>query len=120
MNKGPPPTGGDQNQAAKILTVTGILTSLSIVTVIVRFIARAKGSKHYGWDDWTMLAALVRFLFRHRIVRAAHSEIIQVSRGHKFGVDISVCKKLANCLALFFGKLQPRHPKMYIAKTLSF
>ena len=31
--------------------------------------------------------------------------------------SISVCKKLANCLALFFEKLQPRHPKMYIAKT---
>ena len=85
MNGSPPPTDGDQNQAAKILTVTGILTSLSIVTVVVRFIARAKGSKHYGWDDWTMLAALVRSLFR--IVRAAYSETIQVSRGNSFGVD---------------------------------
>ena len=27
---------------------------------------------------------------------------------------IVICKKLANCLALFFEKLQPRHPKMYI------
>ena len=63
MNEGPPPTGGDQDQRAKILTLNGILTGLSIVTVTVRFIARAKGSKHYGWDDWTMLAALVRFSF---------------------------------------------------------
>ena len=87
MNVMSPPTDGDQNQAAKILTVTGILTSLSIVTVVVRFIARAKGSKHYGWDDWTMLAALVRSLFRYRIVRAAYSETIQVSRGNRFGGD---------------------------------
>ena len=27
---------------------------------------------------------------------------------------IVICKTLANCLALFFEKLQPRHPKMYI------
>ena len=68
MNRRPPPTDGDQNQAAKILTVTGILTSLSVITVTVRFIARAKGSKHYGWDDWTMLAAVVRFLSRSQSV----------------------------------------------------
>lgn len=62
MDKGPPPPGGDQNQAARLITVLAVLTSLSIVVVTVRFVARATGSKRYGWDDWTMLAASVRSL----------------------------------------------------------
>ena len=62
MDKGPPPPGGDQSQAAKLITVWAVLISLSVVIVTVRFLARAVGSKNYGWDDWTMLAALVRSL----------------------------------------------------------
>ncbi len=62
MEKRLPPPGGDQNQAAKIITIYAVLTSLSVTIVAVRFIARRVGSKHYGSDDWTMLAALVRSL----------------------------------------------------------
>lgn len=62
MEKGLPPPGGDQNQAAKMLTIYAILTGLSVAIVAVRFIARAVGKKPYGLDDWTMLAALVRSL----------------------------------------------------------
>lgn len=62
MDKGPPPPGGDQSQAAKLITIWAVLTSLSVIVVTVRFIARVAGSKHFGWDDWTMLAALVRSL----------------------------------------------------------
>ena len=57
-----PPPGGDQNQAAKMITIHAILVSLSLIIVSFRFIARANGGKHFGWDDWTMLAALVRSL----------------------------------------------------------
>ena len=57
-----PPPGGDRNQATKMITVHAFLTSLSVIIVSLRFIARAKGSKRFGWDDWTMLAALVRSL----------------------------------------------------------
>ena len=57
-----PPSGGDQNQATKMITVHAILASLSVIIVSLRFIARTKGSKRFGWDDWTMLAALVRSL----------------------------------------------------------
>ena len=63
MDKGPPPPDGDQNKAAKAITIWAVLTSLSIITVTVRFIARAVGNKRFGWDDWTMLTALVRFHF---------------------------------------------------------
>lgn len=59
---GPPPPGGDQSQAAKLITIWAVLISLSVVVVTVRFIARAVGRKHIGWDDWTMLAALVSSL----------------------------------------------------------
>ena len=62
MHKGLPPPGGDQNQAAKYITVTAVLTSFSIALVALRFIACAVGSRHAGWDDWTMLAALVSSL----------------------------------------------------------
>lgn len=62
MDKGLPPPGGDQNKAAKTITIWAILTSLSVVIVTVRFTARAVGKKRVGWDDWTMLAALVRSL----------------------------------------------------------
>ena len=62
MDKGLPPLDGDQNKAAKTITIWAVLTSLSVTTVTLRFIARAVGNKRFGWDDWTMLAALVRFL----------------------------------------------------------
>ena len=63
MDKGPPPPGGDQNRAAMYITTTAVLTSISVAIVALRFIARAAGGKHVGWDDWTMLAALVRSLW---------------------------------------------------------
>ena len=60
MDKGLPPPGVGQNQGAKYTTVSAILTSLSVIIVAFRFIAREVGSKNFGWDDWTMLAASVR------------------------------------------------------------
>ena len=62
MNKGPPPPGGDQDQAGKYVTTTAVLASISVAIVALRFIARSAGGKRFGWDDWTMLAALVRSL----------------------------------------------------------
>lgn len=62
MGKGLPPPGGDHNQAVKIITIDTVLISLSVCIVAVRFIGRRVGSKQYGSDDWTMLAALVRSL----------------------------------------------------------
>lgn len=62
MEKGPPPPGGDQSEAASLVIVYAALTTLSVATVAVRFVARVVGNKHFGWDDWTMLAAVVRSL----------------------------------------------------------
>ena len=60
MNRGPPPPGGDQNKAPVLIITHAILTGLAVITVAVRFTARTKGGKHFEWDDWTMLVALVR------------------------------------------------------------
>ena len=60
MDTGLPPPDGDQSKAAKTITIWAVLTSLSVATVTLRFTARAVGNKRFGWDDWTMLAALVR------------------------------------------------------------
>ena len=62
MDKGPPPPGGDQDRAGNFIITTAVLTSISVATVTLRFVARAAGGNHFGWDDWTMLAALVRSL----------------------------------------------------------
>ena len=75
MNDGPPP-GGDQSRAPTIITIWAVLVSLSVAVVTVRFVARAKGKKHFGWDDWTMLAALVRSLLTRtqRLFLTAYQE----------------------------------------------
>ena len=70
MDKGPPPLGGDQDQAAKFVITSAILTSISVAIVALRFIARAVRGNHLGWDDWTMLVTLVRSLLTNAL---AHS-----------------------------------------------
>ena len=90
MDKGLPPPGGDQNKAAKTITIWAVLTSLSVSVVTVRIIARAMGNKRFGWDDWTMLAALVRSLLTRtpRISLITYHELRQCLTVAKFGVDV--------------------------------
>ena len=59
MERGPPPPGGDESKAGKTIAIHATLTGLSVIAVAFRSVARAKGSKHFRWDDWTMLIALV-------------------------------------------------------------
>ena len=90
--EGPPPLGGDQSRAAELKAVHGVLTSLAVIIITVRFVARAKGSKHFSWDDWTMLAAVVRSLFKYRILLKAYSNTVTASHDNRFriysGLDI--------------------------------
>ena len=76
-----PPPGGDQNQATKLITIQAILVSLCLIVISLRFIARTIGGKHFGWDDWTMLAALVRSLLTktHLSILATNREFDSVS-----------------------------------------
>ena len=76
-----PPPGGDQNQATKVITIHAILVSLCLITVSLRFIAGTIGHKRFGWDDWTMLAALVRSLLTetHLSILATNREFNSVS-----------------------------------------
>ena len=44
-------------------TATGsVFTALSVLPVILRFVARRIKRAQLGWDDWTILAALVMFV----------------------------------------------------------
>ena len=91
MGKGQPPPDGDQNKAAKTITIWAVLTSLSVATVTVRFTARAVGNKRIGWDDWTMLAALVRSFStktHNGFSLITYDELRQCLTVAKFGVDV--------------------------------
>ena len=90
MDTGLPPQDGDQNKAAKTITIWAVLTSLSVATVTLRFTARAVGNKRFGWDDWTMLAALVRSLLikTRQISLTTDHELRQCLTVAKFGVDV--------------------------------
>ena len=55
----PPPPDGAQDRSAVVAgMVIGALT-LSIVSVALRMIARKFLLKNVGWDDWTIVAAVV-------------------------------------------------------------
>ncbi|KAL2053771.1 hypothetical protein ABVK25_006076 [Lepraria finkii] len=54
-----PPTEGDVNKSAAIRIYTGVLISFTILTVTLRFIVRKWVTKIIGWDDWTILLALL-------------------------------------------------------------
>ena len=62
MALGRPPAEGDVNKSAAIRIYTGVLISFTILTVALRFIVRKLVTKIIGWDDWTILLALVGFL----------------------------------------------------------
>lgn len=46
--------------AATIIVVTAVLSSVATLAVIGRFWARKLKKQQYGIDDWTTLASLVR------------------------------------------------------------
>lgn len=55
-----PPLGGNRDRSAAITGMfIGALT-LSIVSMILRMITRKFLTKSIGWDDWTIVAAVVR------------------------------------------------------------
>ena len=58
-SSGPPPQG-DVNLGPGIVAVIVVLLTLSIIVVGLRFATRIWIVKKLGWDDWTILFALVR------------------------------------------------------------
>lgn len=62
MNSSPPPLPSvcDVNQGIGLNAATTVLVGLTIIVVAVRFAIRFWIIKDIGWDDWTILFALVR------------------------------------------------------------
>jgi ABC-type proline/glycine betaine transport system substrate-binding protein len=55
-------TAVDNSQAPVILATGSVFTALSVLAVFLRFVARRIKRAQLGWDDWTILAALVMFI----------------------------------------------------------
>lgn len=60
MESGGPPAEGDANQSTSIRIYTTILITFTIVVVALRFAVRKWITKIIGWDDWTILLAIVK------------------------------------------------------------
>lgn len=58
---GPPPQG-DYSKGPAIIIFDVVTVSIATIVVGIRFAVRIWISKCLGWDDWTILAAAVRFL----------------------------------------------------------
>lgn len=52
----------NDSQAPAILATGSVFTALSVLAVILRFVARRGKRAQLGQDDWTILAALVMFV----------------------------------------------------------
>lgn len=55
---GPPPEG-NVNQAPAIIIAGSITVAVATLFVVLRFIVRIWIVKAVGWDDWTILFAIV-------------------------------------------------------------
>lgn len=62
MESAGPPSEGDVNQTTPIRIYIVILIFATILIVTLRFIVRKFITKVIGWDDWTILFALVGLL----------------------------------------------------------
>ena len=59
MEKPGPPPKGDQNLGHGIVAVIVVLLTISVIVVALRFATRIWIVRKLGWDDWTILFALV-------------------------------------------------------------
>ena len=59
MESGGPPAEGDSNRSTSIRIYTTVLITFTIGIVALRFVVRKWITKIVGWDDWTILLALV-------------------------------------------------------------
>jgi len=66
----PPP---DINRGPEILAITGTLVGLALAVVCLRVYVRVFMVKHMGADDWTMVAAMVRFLRHRRLFQSEYT-----------------------------------------------
>lgn len=55
----PEPAGGDVNRGWALLAVTWGLVALAFVSTALRTWVRARVTRNLGWDDHTMMIAMV-------------------------------------------------------------
>ena len=66
----PPPSDGDQNRGPLCIQVDAVLTSVAIVTTLLRLTTRLC-TRHQGWDDFAIAWGLVRELKESRLCSLA-------------------------------------------------
>lgn len=49
------------NQGPKIIAVSAVLIAISTIAVILRFMSRMVSKAGLWWDDWLIVAAMVRY-----------------------------------------------------------
>ena len=69
MESGGAPPAGDVSQVTSIRVYTVILISATILMVALRFLVRKFITKVIGWDDWTILLAIVTMIGRRWLSR---------------------------------------------------
>ena len=89
----PPGTNLGESQGPRIIATCATLIVLSSVAVVLRFVARQLSRAGLWWDDWTILAALVR---------------IDVLRNEKANLDTDVYQvtSWAANICMFIGMSQ--------------
>lgn len=58
-----PPPDGDRDQGWALLSVCWAFVTAAVITTLLRIWVRARLTRNLGWDDYHMMAALVRVLF---------------------------------------------------------
>lgn len=71
----------DTTQAPAILATGCVFTALGVLSVLLRFVARRIKRAKIGWDDWTILAALVMFIICEGLELKGAEALLHVEAG---------------------------------------
>ncbi|PCH00934.1 Hypothetical protein PENO1_045470 [Penicillium occitanis (nom. inval.)] len=74
-------TAVNDSQAPAILATASVFTALSVLAVILRFVARRLKRAQLGWDDWAILAALVMFVLCEGLEMTGAKALLHVKNG---------------------------------------
>ncbi|KAL8710303.1 MAG: hypothetical protein Q9220_005073 [cf. Caloplaca sp. 1 TL-2023] len=78
------PPSGDENWHDTLAPVICVFYALSVISVALRFYTRIFISKCIGWDDWTILIAVV-------CLRQLYSCRYEVGKAHGEQVSMQIC-----------------------------
>ena len=89
-----PPPGGDESRAGSFIALTVTTTGVAGVFVAVRMYTRLAISRAVGWDDYTIILALVSYV-SEVLIRPSHRQLGPLYRrhGHQYCRDPSWLRK---------------------------